>query len=442
MGAAPDAAADELPPTTPPAVTHEQVDESPGTAVVAPEIDAPEIGAPDTSAADLELIASALERIEPQAPPETSFVAAPIGEALPHLPDPVCAPATTDDELTAFFDVGRPMIGADYQRAYPLPSGRVLWLFQDAFLPTSHGPELVHNVGLLQSGQCFQLLREGSADAPTSYLLAELTDRFDRWFWPMGGDLGADGNLHVFVAEMIEHGGYLDHTEPVATWLVTIDADDLSVVDQRLAPDASAGLYGWSVVSAGDHTYLYSHCYRQFGYDPLWFAPDVLAHDLGCTAEVKLARVPRSEFAAVPEYWDGTEWVADPNAAVAVIPTDGRNINPTQVALLDGRFVAVTKVGDWWGTAILLDVAEAPEGPWETYDTIPVEKECERCNTYFASIVPFGADADSLMVGLSCNTFGAWHDHDHYTPTFLRVPAPTGSLEAQLDGADAGELSA
>jgi hypothetical protein len=357
-------------------------------------------------------------------PAETSFVAEPAGAPIGLLAEPVCAAGTTAADLTAFFAGGDPIIGADYQRAYPLPGGRILWLFQDAFLPTTHGPQLVHNVGLLQSGRCFQLLRNGSTDAPTSYLLPELTDRYDRWFWPLGGDVGAGGDLHVFVAELREHGPkYLTRTEPIATWLVTIDVADLSVVERRYAPDASAELYGWSVVSAGDHTYLYSHCYRQFGYDPLWFDPSVRAHDLSCTADVTVARIPRGEFGALPQYWDGTDWVADRNAATPVIPRVDRSINPAQVALLDGWFVAVTKVGDWWGDTIALDVAASAEGPWYTYETITVRTGCAGCNTYFASVVPYGADETSIMVGLSGNVWTG-DDLDHYTPTFFRVPVP------------------
>ena len=366
---------------------------------------------------------AAIQVTDLRPPPQTSFVPCrPPSRSTTRRA--VCAAGTTAADLTAFFDRGDPIIGTDYQRAYPLPDGHILWLFQDAFLPTSHGAQLVHNVGLLQSGPCFQLLRNGSNDAPTSYLFPELTDRYDRWFWPLGGNLGNDGDLHVFVAEMVEHGPrYLTHVEPVATWLVTIDIGDLTVVESRLAPDPSPELYGWSVVSQGEHSYLYAHCYRQFGYDPLWFAPSTFAHDLGCTADVTVARVPRGEIGNDPEYWNGSAWVDDPGEAVPVIPQEGRDVNPTQVALLDGRFVAVTKVGDWWGDTIALDVAGSPEGPWRTYDTITVEPECAGCNTYFASVVPYGADHSSFVVGLSHNTFPG-DDLSRYAPSFFRVPTP------------------
>lgn len=341
------------------------------------------------------------------------------------------------DELCDVFDVEVPMLGADYQRAYALPDGRILWLFQDAFLATPHGPELVHNAGLIQDGTDFELLRSGTTEHPASYLFGDLTDRYDHWYWPLGGDIGSDGQLHVFVAELVEHGArYLTSVEPIATWIVTIDVDDLHVIDRRPAPDPSAELYGWSVVSAGDHTYLYAFCYRQFGFDPLSFAPDVLAHDLGCSGDVTVARLPRGDFTAVPEYWNGHTWGDDSSAAVPVIPCDDeRRVNPTQVAVHDGWFVAVTKEGDWWGNVIYLDVAPAPQGPWRTYWSTLVRAECEQCNTYFASIVPFGADDESFVIALSCNVWGG-DDLEHYNPTFMRVPAPT-DLGADVQGGQA-----
>jgi hypothetical protein len=355
----------------------------------------------------------------------SSFVSVPTGEPIPALPTAVCVDGTDASDLTGLFDRREPMLGADYQRAYPLPSGRVLWLFQDAFLATAGGPELVHNVGLLQSGSCFQLLRNGTAAHPLPYLLPELTDRFDRWFWPMGGEVGVDALLHVFVVEMHEQSSsYLERTVPVATWLVDIDPDDLRVVAARPAPDDSDALYGWSVVSDEQYTYLYAHCYRQYGWDPLWFAPDVLAHDYSCSADVTVARVPRGVLSATPEYWDGSGWHADRTSAAPVIPTEGRPVNPTQVVRWNGMFVAATKVGDWWGDQIVLDVAPAATGPWTTYATVEVVPECDGCNTYFASIVPYGADESSFVVGLSCNTWTGVCT-EHYTPTFLRVPTPS-----------------
>ena len=329
----------------------------------------------------------------------------------------------TCDALTATLHEA-PLLGGDYQRAHVLPNGDVLWLFQDVFVATDLGPRLVHNAGLVQRAGGSELLITDGGDGPSSYLFADRTVRFEHWYWPLDGVIAADGLLYVFVAEVVEHGSsYLSFVEPVATWIVAIDPDTLAVVQRGPAPDPSSSLYGWSVVSAGEYTYLYAHCHRQFGWDEVWFAPGMLTHDRGCTADVTVARVPRGTFDARPEYWDGAGWNPDPETAVPVIPTDERAINPTQVAVLDGVFVAVTKVGDWWGHDLVLDVAPNPEGPWETYATVPVTPPCDHCSTYFASIVPFGADDVSFVVALSCNDWNG-AELEHYLPMFVRVPRP------------------
>jgi len=362
----------------------------------------------------------------PEPAPESSFVEAPVGEPRPDFGPHVCVDADPVDAFTHVAESDLPLAGADYQRAFPLPDGRVLWLFQDAFVDTPTGRQLVHNVGLLQSGACFQLLHGGSAAAPAPYLFADITEAHRRWFWPLGGDIGADGLLYVFVAEMHEHGDrYLEHVEPTATWLVSVDPATLEVIERQPAPNPSGDLYGWSVLAHREHTYLYAHCYRQFGWDPFPFSESTRrSHDWDCTADVTVARVPRGRLDAEPEYWNGAQWTNDADAAVAVIPTEGRAVNPTQVAVLDDRFIAVTKVDDWWGSDVHLDVAPTPVGPWTTYGTVTVEARCAECNTYFASIVPFGASDETFTIAISNNH---WRGDviAHYRPSVLEVAIPS-----------------
>src|SRR4051794_16249576 len=85
--------------------------------------------------------------------------------ALPTSPNAgtYCATGRDAASLDAFF--ARPhgaYAGADYQRAYRLADGRVLWMFQDALVNTpSAGQRIVHNMGMIQSGRCFRLLGRG-----------------------------------------------------------------------------------------------------------------------------------------------------------------------------------------------------------------------------------------------------------------------------------------
>ena len=219
---------------------------------------------------------------------------------------PDCTTSNDPAGLNNFFESGPAIAGADYQRAFALADGRVLWLFQDAFIRSRNGTTFTHNAGLVQSGRCFTLLQGGTLASPAEYLFADMTQRQRHWFWPLAGDMGSDGRFHLFVAEMRENGpSYLTFTEPIATWVVTIDLNTLQVVDRRPAVNASAALYGFSVASDQQFTYLFAHCHRQFGWDAFPFVePPVYVHDWDCADRMTVARVPLGRFDQPLAYWN------------------------------------------------------------------------------------------------------------------------------------------
>ena len=333
-----------------------------------------------------------------------------------------CAENLSASGLTEFFTSDRAPAHGDYQRVVALPDGRSLWTFQDAYVRNKAGRAvLIHNAAMLQTGRCFELLRGGTADAPRSWLLSDETEQFRRWYWPLGAAITSDGQIGIFVAEMRERGsGYLRHTEPVATWLATVDADSLEITDLQPAADASASLYGWSVTSDESWTYLYAFCYRQFGWDPLPFAPDTSAHDLQCSSELHVGRVPVGRLDQAPTYWSGSSWSVDPADAIPVMADFERSINPAEIHWNGELFIAVTKVGDWWGRTIHIDVAPTAHGPWRAVDELEVTPVCDGCNTYYASLVPSPASESGLVVGVSTNSWDGAHS-SHYAPTFLSV---------------------
>jgi hypothetical protein len=311
------------------------------------------------------------------------------------------------------------LAGADYQRAIDLPDGRRLWTFQDAYV---HRPDrsdaLVHNVAVVQDGGCFDLLHGGTPDDPTSWLAADATVPFEHWFWPLAATIPGDGTVRIFLAELEERGPrYLANATPLATWVATVDATTLAPVAFGPAPDPGPALYGWSVASDTHFTYLYGHCYRQFGFG-------FLGHD-DCTSAVTVARTTH-DLQRPLQYWDGTRWSADPNTSVNIAPKlapDGtpRSINPTQFAHIGGRWIAVTKEGDWWGSKIYLDTAPGPTGPWTTTAALDATAPDPDENTYFASIVTANDGNGHVVVGLSHNRW----DGDRtslYRPTFQTVP--------------------
>jgi hypothetical protein len=346
---------------------------------------------------------------------------APGGPPLNRRP-PDCARSTEPADLNALFAANTMFAGADYQRAFPLPDGRMIWFFQDMYVSGRYGQStFVHNAGLVQSGSCFELLHGGDYARPTELMLADITQRRQRWFWPLGGDVGNDGLFHVFLAEMRERGSfYLDKVEPVATWQVSIDPATMGVVDQRPAVDSSADLYGWSVASDSQYTYLYAHCYRQFGWDAFPFvSPPVYVHDFECADEVSVARIPKGAFDQPLQYWNGSNWSPDAWRAVSVVPS-GRLVSASQIYRDGNRWIAVTKIGDWFGDTVTIDVATRPQGPFTNVRTIQMPVKCADCNTYFPVLLPWRSWNGAWLLAISNNRFGRL-DLSRYQSSFFAI---------------------
>ncbi len=347
----------------------------------------------------------------------------PTSSALDGGRAPTCLPGTAPGVLDRLF-VSEPggVIGADYQRATALPDGRVLWTFQDAEVRLPGGPTtLVHNIGMVQEGSCFSVLMGGTADDPRPWLFAESTTKYTRWYWPLGAEVGADGLLHVFVAEMNERSpGYLVRAEPTSTAVAVVDTRTWAVVRTTAAANPSDRLYGWSIESDSTWTYLFAQCHRQFGYDlHLYY----YAHDQSCASRVTVGRVPKGRLLAAPTYWTGRGWSVDPSAAVPIIETADRMVNASQFVRVSNVWMAITKVGDWWGDRIVIERAERAVGPYSLVASIPARPKCAiDCNTYFASWIPSPVPG-GMIYGLSHNRWDGIAT-DVYRPTFAAISAP------------------
>jgi hypothetical protein len=335
----------------------------------------------------------------------------------------VCLARNTPEQLSTLFDTAPGgVIGADYQRATPLPNGKVLWTFQDAEVRLPDGSTtLVHNIGMVQDGTCFSVLMNGSQWNPQPWLFPASTVKFSHWYWPLDAAMGTDGRVYIFTAEMYERGQrYLTRVEPTSTVIAGVDIDTLAVEFLGAPADASNRLYGWSIESDDDWTYLYAHCYRQFGFDPFF---DVLAHDRSCSNIVTVARVPRGQLFAAPEYWSGAGWSRRRADAVPVIERAGRMVNASDIVYRDNRWLAVTKVDDWFGRQIFVESAARPTGPFERIATLTAPLKCPQdCNTYYASWVP-STDASRLTIGLSHNRWDGIFTAV-YRPSFFTIPKP------------------
>ena len=347
-----------------------------------------------------------------------------------------CDPTVRPDAAALNAAFARPGLGAnpfnpgyaggDYPHAYPLPDGRILWLFQDQFFSADDDlrdtPDTAaHNAGLVQTGACWQVLGGRGLDLIGDDLTLDGT----RWWWPLDGEIGYDGQLWVFMAEMYNGAGTGagPGTTPMATWIARLDPDTLRVLSFERAPDRTPQLYGWSVVSDGRYSYLYGHCYRQYVNDVA--GPGQF--DSSCMPSSYLARVPLGHFDAAPDYWTGTGWSGDPDAARPVFTRGAAN--PMSVQWFGDVFVSVTKIDDWWGSTLFIDRAPSPAGPWGTVAAVPVAglRKCQAgCGNYGAFLAPWLDSSGKMTVALSNGAdFALWRaDASLYRPSFLTFAVP------------------
>ena len=117
--------------------------------------------------------------------------------------------------------------------------------------------------------------------------------------------------------------------------------------------------------------------------------PPVYVHDWDCADRMTVARIPKGQFDQPLAYWNGSTWGADAAAAVNIVPPATASSTPVRCTCVNGKWVAITKVGDWFGTKIEIDVADQPQGPYTNVRTIATPAKCDGCNTYFASLLPY-----------------------------------------------------
>lgn len=354
----------------------------------------------------------------------------------PSTVDAACANANlTADQLNAIF--AKPNIGAsatvkgyaggDYQRVYLLPNGRKLWLFQDMFFSADNDLRdsltfAAHNAGMVQTGTCWSLV---GGPKMKNFIGSAQTIPLRRWYWAMDGEMGADGAFWIFMVEMQNPNGTgaTWGARPTSTWVARLNPSTLQVLSFTQARDHGPKLFGWSIVSDANYSYLYGHCYRQFTNQ----VNSAAQFDATCMPSSYLARVPKGQFGAPLQYWSGTGWS---NLSAAARPVMTRNkANPMDVLRYGAVYVNVTKVDEWWGTKVLVDRASRPQGPWTTVQTIDIvaRRKCSQCGIYHAHLLPYRDASNRMVLSLSNGSpFTLWQRNAFlYRPTFLALPIPT-----------------
>ena len=308
-----------------------------------------------------------------------------------------------------------PLIGWDNAHIYPLGDDRWLWLGQDAYLDyTGHADELsdarrqLQNFAFVQRGRCFSIVHGGVPDSPTNFEPGVGAVPTKSFFWPLGGDLHR-GKLRIVWSKTAWDPALPDpgdglQRHPLSTWVGVYDPLTLERLSFRRAPNSGVfPQYGFAVVSHRKHTYLFGNSNllnlaREGGF---WNGPH-------SATRMYLARVRRGRLHARPHYRTARGWSHNPRRAVPISERFWTE-NTMQPRLIDGRWVAVTKVDGFWGHDIVIDVARHPWGPWRTIERFRHRPRyrAELMNSYQPILLPWKDPSGDLIVVIAENA-RAW----------------------------------
>ena len=101
---------------------------------------------------------------------------------------------------------------------------------------------------------------------------------------------------------------------------------------------------------------------------------------------------------------------------------------PSQFLLKNGRWLAITKIDDWFGWEIVIESAVHPTGPYVEIERRTTRPKCgiTECNTYFSSWIDgqnLGGPSDVLIASLSHNRWDG-EASSVYRPTYQVVLPP------------------
>ena len=217
-----------------------------------------------------------------------------------------------------------------------------------------------------------------------------------RWWWPLDAEVGADGYVWVFLAEMYNpnrHRGDERALLPAGTWVARAAPATISPSPRSSLPPSRLPTCTATRSSRDDTwTYLYANCYRQFvpgqllGFDPAC-SPVRLS---GASAQGPFRPAPRALDAPT-----GGRSIESASRAGLPWPHDGGEL---AVQRYGDTYVNVNDDGEWFGPTIEIWTARQPQGPWTLAVAADVPTKCgDDCFHYGAFLLP---DRDSGRVGV------------------------------------------
>lgn len=313
-------------------------------------------------------------------------------------------------------------VGGDVGASTRLSDGRSLWVFGDTLRPEEEpGASMVSNSMLIMGQGCASVYR-------SAHNGAAVPDRDDGIsYWPMGvvavpGEQDVDRVAVGLMRVRRKGDGMWDFESAgssVARFAVPHNGTPELMGVRDLGPDDNnlqRPLWGAAVALDGDRVYVYGTSHPG--------GPYVFGYALHVARTTIEDYLDQSTW----EYYDGTGWGDDPDAAAVLIPASTGVSRVLSVFERGGSWYAVSKQYEFIGHELVIWKAPSPTGPF--VETTPVtdipsdEQYLQYTPLAHPDLLP---RKDSIVVSWSVNAMDPEVLRQNprvYRPRFLRVPLP------------------
>jgi hypothetical protein len=253
---------------------------------------------------------------------------------------------------------------ADVGASAVLSDGRVVWMWGDTIRDKEVEPEMprmVDNSMLVTSGTCISQLVDDQHGPALPRDPNQLS------IWPMsvfrtdpGPEAAADvTDVIVVFCSRVQRGDrmwdFIVRGTTVAVYTVGGDGvPRLSDAAQLTPDDANLGAIHWGAASVLDGDWVYVYGSRNTG------QAYVYGHEL-YAARLPVGQVTNRN---AMQYWDGQSWQGDADRVVPVIGAAEGVAQTLSVDLVDGKYVAYSKLGGDLADEAATWTSDSPTGPF------------------------------------------------------------------------------
>jgi hypothetical protein len=347
--------------------------------------------------------------------------------------EPACPPAdpaepvTADEMNRSFAEMDLPhWKQADVGTSAVLDDGRVVWVWGDTVRGREVKPRMADNSILVTSGTCVsQLLTEDRGA-----IIPETEDEQSMWplsalrVDPRPGDAAEVTDVLVVFYSRVQRGiSNFDFEERGTTVAIfTVGADGVPRVTEltELTPDIpDVSSVHWGAASAHDGDWVYLYGTRNTGEAQVY------------GRELYVARLPLAEVSngAAMQFWDGTAWLPDSSRAAPVLNAVEGTSQRLSVDLVDGQWVALSKLGGDFADDVAVWTSDQPAGPFTPTTVLSVPFGWD---TGIISYMPLAhpdvvTEPGSMLISYSRNVTDfslLFKQPELGLPRFAQVPRP------------------